>query len=134
MPWNVPAVEKSSLARTLKDHLYQCPSKLSEELVRCMGAIYCWICSTASTKQEKGCSPLYLSRSSTNVVLPRRSVGDDQDWSCRSMVEISWISTDRNHYSRASCAISSYRWDGKMLINLVFVPLTSNATQMWPTI
>ncbi|RWR89793.1 putative electron transporter [Cinnamomum micranthum f. kanehirae] len=110
VPWKEPVVERSSFSRTLKDHIYQCPSKLSEELVRCMGAIYCWVCGAASTKQEKGCSPVFLSRSSTtNVVLPRRSVGDEQDWPCRSMVEITWISTDRKHNSLASCAISSYR-------------------------
>ncbi|XP_058104428.1 uncharacterized protein LOC131248259 isoform X2 [Magnolia sinica] len=103
-----PSAEKSSLACTLKDHLYQCPSKLSEELVRCMAAIYCWVRSAASTKPDKGHSPL-LSRSSTNVVQPRRSIGDDHDWSCRSVLEISSISTDRNQYSRASYAISNYR-------------------------
>ncbi|XP_077234353.1 electron transporter, putative (Protein of unknown function, DUF547) isoform X2 [Tasmannia lanceolata] len=104
----VPTAGKSSLARILKDHLYQCPSKLSEELVRCMAAIYCWVRSSASTKSDKGRSPL-LSRSSTNVIPPRRTIGDDQDWSCRSMVEISWISTDTNQFSRASYAISNYR-------------------------
>ncbi|XP_010264345.1 PREDICTED: uncharacterized protein LOC104602375 isoform X2 [Nelumbo nucifera] len=91
-----PGVEKISLAHTLKDHLYQCPSKLSEDLVRCMAAIYCWLHSVASTKPEKNRSPL-LSRSST------------RDWSCKSVVEIPWISTDKNQCFHASYAINNYR-------------------------
>ncbi|KAF8379212.1 hypothetical protein HHK36_028642 [Tetracentron sinense] len=104
----VPAVQKTSLARTLKDHLYQCPSKLSEELVRSMAAIYGWLRSSTSSKPEKNRSPL-LSRSSTSVILPRRGTGEDRDWSSKSMVEISWISTDNNQFSRASFAINNYR-------------------------
>ncbi|KAF6141626.1 hypothetical protein GIB67_001178 [Kingdonia uniflora] len=104
----VPTGEKISLARTLKDHLYQCPSKLSEELVRCTASIYCWLQNAVSTKPEKNRSPL-LSRSSTNVILPRRGVGENREWSCRSTVEISWISTDKNQFSRASYAINNYR-------------------------
>ncbi|KAJ4712733.1 Protein of unknown function, DUF547 [Melia azedarach] len=104
----VPAMEKASVLRTLKDHLYQCPSKLSEEMVRCMAAVYCWLCGAASTNSGKDRSPL-LSRSSTNVILPRRGIGEDCDWSCKSMVEISWISTDKSQFSRASYAINNYR-------------------------
>ncbi|GMQ04868.1 hypothetical protein CsSME_00050137 [Camellia sinensis var. sinensis] len=77
----LPTMEKTSVLRTLKDHLYQCPSKLSEEMVR----------------------------SSTNVVLPGRGISDDRDWSCKSMVEISSISTDQNNFTRASYAIDNYR-------------------------
>ncbi|KAJ0105600.1 hypothetical protein Patl1_18471 [Pistacia atlantica] len=104
----VPAMEKTSMLRTLKDHLYQCPSKLSEEMVRCMAAVYCWLCGAASTNPGKHRSPL-LSRSSTNVLLPRCGIGEECDWSCKSMVEISWISTDKSHFSRASYAINNYR-------------------------
>ncbi|KAJ0049636.1 hypothetical protein Pint_15852 [Pistacia integerrima] len=104
----VPAMEKTSMLRTLKDHLYQCPSKLSEEMVRCMAAVYCWLCGAASTNPGKHRSPL-LSRSSTNVLLPRCGIGEECDWSCKSMVEISWISTDKSHLSRASYAINNYR-------------------------
>ncbi|OMO52472.1 hypothetical protein COLO4_37159 [Corchorus olitorius] len=104
----VQGIEKTSVLRTLKDHLYQCPSKLSEEMVRCMAAVYCWLRSATSINSEKNRSPL-LSRSSTNVVLPRRGLGDDQDFSCTSNVEISWISTDKSQFSRASYAISNYR-------------------------
>ncbi|KAK6251102.1 hypothetical protein SCA6_005107 [Theobroma cacao] len=104
----VQSMEKTSVLRSLKDHLYQCPSKLSEEMVRCMAAVYCWLRSATSMNSEKNRSPL-LSRSSTNVVLPRRGVGEDQDFSCTSNVEISWISTDKSQFSRASYAISNYR-------------------------
>ncbi|MBA0563793.1 hypothetical protein Golob_008755, partial [Gossypium lobatum] len=101
-------MEKSSVLRTLKDHLYQCPSKLSEEMVRCMAAVYCGLRGATSPSSNKNQSPL-LSRSSTNVVLSRRGAGDDQDFSCTSDIEISWISTDTNQFSRASYAISNYR-------------------------
>ncbi|THG19474.1 hypothetical protein TEA_007199 [Camellia sinensis var. sinensis] len=106
----LPTMEKTSVLRTLKDHLYQCPSKLSEEMVRCMAAVYCWLCSSASEsiEQKQNRSPL-LSRSSTNVVLPGRGISDDRDWSCKSMVEISSISTDQNNFTRASYAIDNYR-------------------------
>ncbi|XP_068634986.1 uncharacterized protein [Aristolochia californica] len=103
-----PPVEKISLPRSLKDHLYQGPSELSEELVRCMATIYCWVCKTDSTKTIKVCSPL-VSKVSTNIVPPRRNTGDGLNWPCKSMTEVSWISTDRNLYHRASYAISSYR-------------------------
>ena len=101
-------MEKASILRTLKDHLHQCPSKLSEEMVRCMAVVYCWLRSTASVNTQKNRSP-FLSRSSTNVVQPRRGVVEDQDWSGKSMVEILWISTDKSQFSHASYAINNYR-------------------------
>ncbi|TYI70221.1 hypothetical protein E1A91_D08G206700v1 [Gossypium mustelinum] len=104
----VQGMEKNSVLRTLKEQLYQCPSKLSEEMVKCMAAVYCWLRSATSLNSEKNRSPL-LSRSSTDVVLPRRSSGEDQDLSCTSNIEISWISTDKSQFSRASIAISNYR-------------------------
>ncbi|KHG18516.1 Elongation factor 4 [Gossypium arboreum] len=104
----VQGMEKNSVLRTLKEQLYQCPSKLSEEMVKCMAAVYCWLRSATSLNSEKNRSPL-LSRSSTNVVLPRRGIGEDQDLSCTSNIEISWISTDKSQFSRASIAISNYR-------------------------
>ncbi|XP_042511482.1 uncharacterized protein LOC122086611 isoform X2 [Macadamia integrifolia] len=104
----VPTLEKTPLSRTLKDHLYQCPSNLSEEMVRCMAAIYCWLRSASSVKPEKNRSPL-LSKSSTSVFLPRRGTTEDWEWTCKSVIEISWISTDKNQFSRASYAIDNYR-------------------------
>ncbi|XP_065857849.1 uncharacterized protein [Euphorbia lathyris] len=111
--------EKTSMVRTLKDHLYQCPVKLSEDMVRGMAAVYCWLRSTASGKNR---SPV-LSRSSTNVVrIPRR--GEDQEWSCKS---ISWISTDKNHFSRASFAINNYRVLVEQLERVTFNQMENNA-------
>ncbi|KAJ6308736.1 hypothetical protein OIU76_018340 [Salix suchowensis] len=104
----VPAAEKTSVLRTLKDHLYQCPSKLSEEMVRCMAEVYYRLCSAESVAPGKNRSPL-LSRSSTNVILPGRGIGEDRDWSCKSMVEIFWLSTDKSQFSHASYAINNYR-------------------------
>ncbi|PON37736.1 Ternary complex factor MIP1, leucine-zipper [Parasponia andersonii] len=107
-PPKLLAMEKTSILRTLRDHLHQCPSKLSEEMVRCMAVVYCWLRSAASVNTEKNRSPI-LSRSSTNIVKPRRGIGEDQDWSGESMVEILWISTDKSQFSRASYAINNYR-------------------------
>ncbi|PRQ18222.1 putative ternary complex factor MIP1, leucine-zipper [Rosa chinensis] len=104
----VPVLGKTSMMRTLKDHLHQCPSKLAEEMIRCMSLVYCWLCSAASEKIEKNQSPL-LSRSSTNVLQPPHGTEDAQDWSGKSMVEISWISTDKRKSSHASYAINNYR-------------------------
>lgn len=104
----VTSMEKSPLARTLKDHLYQCPSKLSEEMVRCMAAVYCWLRITESTSTEQKRSPL-SSRSSTNVIIPQHDIKEERDWFCKSTIEISWIATDKNNISRASYAISNYR-------------------------
>lgn len=104
----VLTIERNSVLRTLKDHLYQCPSKLSEEMVRCMAAVYCWLGSAASENLEKKRSSI-LSRSSTNVIPPMVVIGEDQGLSCKSMVEICWIPTDKSHFSRASFAINNYR-------------------------
>ncbi|XP_050377123.1 uncharacterized protein LOC126794447 isoform X2 [Argentina anserina] len=104
----VPVLEKASMLRTLKDHLHQCPSRLAEEMVRCMSLVYCWLCSAASEKIEKKQSPLQ-SRSSTNVLQPSHNTEDSQDWSGQSMVEISWISTVKRKSSHASYAINNYR-------------------------
>lgn len=98
--------------RTLKDHLYQCPSKLSEEMVKCMASVYFWLCSSSissdSDKRKKD-SPI-LSRSATsNVVIPKNVMSEDRSWSCRSMVEVSWISSDNRRFSQASYAINNYR-------------------------
>ncbi|KAL3818219.1 hypothetical protein ACJIZ3_004124 [Penstemon smallii] len=82
-----PIVSKVPVPRTLKDHLYQCPSKLAEEMVRCMAAAYCWLrTNTTSSSTAKKENKL--------------------DW---STVEITWISTDKTNFSRASYAITNYR-------------------------
>lgn len=104
----ISSIQKTPILRTLKEHLFQCPSKLSEEMVRCMATVYCWLRSATSVNAENGRSPL-LSRSSTNAIQPRHCPGDDQDWFCKSAVEISWISTHKRHSSHASYAISNYR-------------------------
>lgn len=100
-------MEKTPVLRTLKDHLNQCPNRLSEEMVKCMATIYCWLRSATSVNTEKR-SPL-LSRSSAHAVRPRHGVGEDRDGSCKSVVEISWIATRKRHSSHASYAIDNYR-------------------------
>ncbi|XP_019422430.1 PREDICTED: uncharacterized protein LOC109332039 isoform X2 [Lupinus angustifolius] len=101
-------MEKTPALRTLKDHLYQCPSRLSEEMVKCMATVYCWLRSATSVNPANSRSPL-LSRSSTNGIQPQHGVGEDRDWSCKSAVEISWISSRKRHSSHASYAINNYR-------------------------
>ncbi|XP_076931082.1 uncharacterized protein LOC143596107 isoform X2 [Bidens hawaiensis] len=104
---------------TLKDHLYQCPSRLSEEMVKCMAAAYCWINRSSSTGSEHKKSAS-LSRFSTN-----------RD-NCKSTVEISWISTDKNNFSRASYAINSYRLLVEQLEKLNLSNMETNAqTAFW---
>ncbi|RDX89168.1 hypothetical protein CR513_29139, partial [Mucuna pruriens] len=101
-------MEKTPVLRTLKDHLNQCPNRLSEEMVKCMATVYCWLRSATSVNTEKSRSPL-LSRSSTYDVRPRHGAGEDRDYSCKSVVEISWIATRKRHSSHASYAIDNYR-------------------------
>ncbi|KAK4800446.1 hypothetical protein SAY86_020933 [Trapa natans] len=126
------ATERTSLVRTLKDHLLQCPGKLSEEMVRSMVSVYCWLRSTTSTDPAKDRSP-FLSRSSTKVVLPRSSfISGDHFCSSKSMVEISWISTDKGQFSRASCAINNYRMLVEQLEKVNVYQMEDNArTAFW---
>ncbi|KAK9716356.1 hypothetical protein RND81_06G228000 [Saponaria officinalis] len=93
-----PFREKNPIVRTLKDHLHQCPSKLSEEMVSCMAAVYCWLCGIVSTKAD--------------VKQPAKScanVPPTENHASKSMVEISSMPTDKNQFSQASYAINSYR-------------------------
>lgn len=101
-----PNASKTSASRTLKDHLYQCPSRLSEEMVRSMASVYCWLCCTSSANMEQNKSQ-FLTKSPT--ILPQQGVGKKKEWLAKSAVEISWISTDKNNFSRASYAINNYR-------------------------
>uniref|UniRef100_A0A0D9XME9 DUF547 domain-containing protein n=1 Tax=Leersia perrieri TaxID=77586 RepID=A0A0D9XME9_9ORYZ len=108
-PRKLPYSGSSSLTRTLKDHLYQCPSKISEEMVRCMASIYCLLRTESPENPEKVRSP-FLSRSSTNVILPRRGNGEDTNLSnTKCTVEVSSISADKNHMPDVSYAITHYR-------------------------
>ncbi|KAB1217003.1 hypothetical protein CJ030_MR4G021318 [Morella rubra] len=127
----VPDMQKKSMLQTLKDHLYQCPSMLSEEMVRCMAAIYCWLRCASSGNTEKNRSPL-LSRSSTHVVQPRCGIGEDRDLTCKSMIEILWISTDKSNFSQASYAINNYRVLVEQLERVNVSQMDNNAqTAFW---
>ncbi|KAK3153282.1 hypothetical protein QOZ80_2BG0170200 [Eleusine coracana subsp. coracana] len=105
----LPYSGSSSLARTLKEHLYQCPSKISEEMVRCMASIYYLLRTEAPEKSEKARSP-FLSRSSTNVILPRRVNGKENGLlNNKCVVEVYSISADKNQMPDVSYAITHYR-------------------------
>ncbi|VAH06387.1 unnamed protein product [Triticum turgidum subsp. durum] len=124
-PRKLPYSGSSSLARTLKDHLYQCPSKISEEMVRCMASIYCLLRTESPEKPEKVRSP-FLSRSSTSVILPRRGNGEETNPSSnKSIVEVCSITVEKNQTPDVSCAITHYRFVGKMMIIVLYI-LESN--------
>ncbi|VVB08242.1 unnamed protein product [Arabis nemorensis] len=97
--------EKSPSQRTLKDHLYQCPSKLSEEMVKCMASV----------------------SATSNVIIPKNVMSEDRAWSCRSMVEVSWISSDKRRFSQASYAIDNYRLLVEQLERVTLNQMESNA-------
>ncbi|KAM0847726.1 hypothetical protein ACQ4PT_054830 [Festuca glaucescens] len=108
-PRKLPYSGSSSLARTLKDHLYQCPSKISEEMVRCMASIYCLLRAESPEKAERARSP-FLSRSSTSVILPRRGNGEETNASNnKNIVEVCSISVEKNQMPDVSVAITNYR-------------------------
>ncbi|KAL0326570.1 UNVERIFIED_CONTAM: hypothetical protein Sangu_1735000 [Sesamum angustifolium] len=75
-------------------------------MVRCMAAVYCWLQSTSSVKTEQNISS--STKSPSSAILPRWDV-EKKDGSTKSTVEISWISTDKSNFSRASYVISNYR-------------------------
>lgn len=100
------SVEKTANLRTLKDHIVQCPSKLSEEMLRCMAAVYCWLFSTVSNK-SMDCGPSAQSNIHANTVLPKQHSQESQNR--KSFIEISSIPTDKAEFSRASYVISNYR-------------------------
>ncbi|XP_022154828.1 uncharacterized protein LOC111021990 isoform X2 [Momordica charantia] len=95
-------VKRTSL-RTLKDHLFECPSKLSEEMVRCMADIYCSLHRVASNKAQKKRGSL------PDVKQPQCGPLEEQCVSGKAMLEIHWISTNNSQFSRASFAINTYR-------------------------
>ena len=74
-----------------------------------MAVVYCWLCSASSVNTEKNRLSL-LSRSSTSIIQARHAAGDAPDWSGKSMVEITWISTDKSKLPHASFAIDNYRF------------------------
>ena len=74
-----------------------------------MASIYYLLRTEAPEKPEKARSP-FLSRSSTNVILPQRMNGDENSSSNnKCTVEIASISVDKNHMTDVSYAITHYR-------------------------
>ncbi|KAJ3680604.1 hypothetical protein LUZ60_016882 [Juncus effusus] len=94
------SIKLPNLGRTLKDHLYQCPNKISEEMVKCLASIYCNKCEAISQKEEKEKLPV-LSRSSTSVIFPKRGKIDH-------LFE-SKSKPKSNPWSTVSNAFSNYR-------------------------
>ncbi|XP_042392524.1 uncharacterized protein LOC121983904 isoform X1 [Zingiber officinale] len=99
---------RSNLARTLKDHLYQCPCRISEEMVRCMASVYCLMCSGSCEKTSKSRAP-FLQRSSTSSVLGPKAIREEHEWPSRSIIEVLSIKLDKR-CPRASYTISNYRF------------------------
>ncbi|XP_078176682.1 uncharacterized protein LOC144571307 isoform X2 [Carex rostrata] len=69
---------RSSIGCTLKEHLYQCPNKISEEMVKCLAALYCKASPTNNSNEQGpvNAQSAALSRSATSVTFPRRSKGE----------------------------------------------------------
>ncbi|CAH1451812.1 unnamed protein product [Lactuca virosa] len=115
--------KKPCLQLSLKDHLYECPSRLSEEMVKCMATAYCWLRTPSSSSSSS-------SSSTTNKKSSSLSITNGED--CKSMVEICWISTHNNNFSRASYAINSYRVLVEQLERLNLSQMETNAqTAFW---
>jgi hypothetical protein len=124
----LPYSGSSSLARTLKEHLYQCPSKISEEMVRCMASIYYLLRTEGPEKPEKARSP-FLSRSSTNAILPRRVHGEENgSLKNKCIVEISSITADKNQMPDVSYAITHYRLAQNRLLQNLLLNCQSDIT------
>ncbi|RAL44489.1 hypothetical protein DM860_011766 [Cuscuta australis] len=96
---NEKVVQRAPLVKTLKDHLHQCPSKLSVEMVKCMSAIYCWLQKTIVVNTGKR----------ESVKIPWHDINEEKDRFRKSTIVISWISTDKSNFSHASYAINNYR-------------------------
>lgn len=94
---------KRTSLQTLKDHLFECPSKLSEEMVRCMAFIYCSLHRVASNKAKKKAG------SFPEVKQPQCGPVEEQFGGGKAMLEIHCISTNNSQFSRASYAINNYR-------------------------
>lgn len=104
----LPTSGRGHFTPILKDHLYRCPSRISEEMVRCMASIFCWMCIDSSEMSGKLLSS-FFSRSSSSVVLPPRGTTEEQEWPRRSTIEITSIRIDKQ-CPRASYVISDYRF------------------------
>jgi hypothetical protein len=58
-----------------------------------------------------------MSRSSTSVILPQRCNGEETNASSnKSIVEVCLISVEKNQMPDVSCAITHYRFVGKLMI------------------
>ncbi|CAO2819484.1 unnamed protein product [Amaranthus hypochondriacus] len=104
----LPERVKNSGVRTLKDYLHQCPSKLSEEMVKCMASVYCWLWIAASTASEKsGNNQSPTVSKSCGDHTPQ--IDNQKNYTSKTMIEITSLPTDKKQFTRASYAITSYR-------------------------
>lgn len=107
IPKTASTAGKRYFERAPKYGIHHHPNRLSEEMVRCMASIYCWLC--LEETKDRGKETLILSRSSTSTVR-KHGFGDDCDLSTETMLEISCISTNKNPFSTTNAAIRNYRW------------------------
>ncbi|THU73622.1 hypothetical protein C4D60_Mb04t24780 [Musa balbisiana] len=118
MKEKLPTSGRGHFTPILKDHLYRCPSRISEEMVRCMASIFCWMCIDSSEMSGKLLSS-FFSRSSSSVVLPPRGTTEEQEWPRRSTIEITSIRIDKQ-CPRASYVISDYSHFWNSFCNFIF--------------
>ncbi|XP_057849553.2 uncharacterized protein LOC131060376 isoform X2 [Cryptomeria japonica] len=126
--------QNSRVPLTLKDYFYKSPNRLSEELVRCMSAIYCKLSnpplkhsgvvlsppSSASSTSinsphdvvSDGWSPRWKTESFSDTLLkdPYKVKGDMGDAGpYTTMVEIPWICVDKDRLSCATLMLRNFR-------------------------
>lgn len=125
--------QNSRVPLTLKDYFYKSPNRLSEELVRCMSAIYCKLSnpplkhsgvvvsppSSASSTSicsphdvvSDGWSPRWKTESSDTLLKdPYKVKGDMEDAGpYTTMVEIPWICVDKDRLSCVTIMLRNFR-------------------------
>lgn len=126
--------QNNSVPLTLKDYFYKSPNRLSEELVRCMAAIYCKLCdpplkrsgiilspsssvsstsiSSARDDVSDGWSPRWKTESFSDTILrdPYKVKGDMGDAGhYTSMLEIPCICVDKDRLSSATRMLRTFR-------------------------
>jgi hypothetical protein len=96
-----------------------------------MASIYCLLRTESQEKAERARSP-FLSRSSTNVILPRRGNGEETNASNnKSIVEVCSISVEKNQMPDVSCAITHYRFVGKFMIIAHYICDVIHASELF---
>ena len=78
-------------------------------MVKCMASVYCWLWIAASTASEKsGNNQSPTVSKSCGDHTPQ--IDNQKNFTSKTMIEITSLPTDKKQFTRASYAITSYRW------------------------